>query len=439
MRRLTVIALLTASCAPSLCASIWTVGMGGGAQFREIQDAVAAAQSGDTILVGPGTYRPFAIEGKVLLVLGAGSGLVEVGLAQNPSGSALTSILVRDQPAGSETIVAGMSVRYERSSGPPPYFADDIVVSRCAGAVTFSDIAINWSHLSAEEAAFRIDDCSEVRLLGCDIEQYGPREIISATRSRLFVHGGRVEMPGVPFCRAWPDGGVAIGLEDSFARLSDVLLRGEQGMIGFSACSPPGPGRGGAGVVCRASHLEVWGGSACQILGANGGCEASGANCADGGAGIDLRDGSTALVHFLATVTGGNGGSGPAPAVSVDSTSSWQSSTVRSPLFRADSATATGGVLDLALEGWPFSTYFAFLSVSGMPPREFPGLRGELRIDPLRSFVLASGLVPGAGRVAWSIPVPAGPEFVGLVVWAQSLQVHPSQGSFSNLAITYVR
>ena len=43
-------------CAPVVAQRTWTVDPGGSGDFKTITDAIAAATTGDRILVGPGTY-----------------------------------------------------------------------------------------------------------------------------------------------------------------------------------------------------------------------------------------------------------------------------------------------------------------------------------------------------------------------------------------------
>lgn len=60
--------------------SIWTVCPDGSCDFTDVQAAVDASQSGDTILLHSGTYAPFQIVGKALTIEGTGDDVVIDGL-----------------------------------------------------------------------------------------------------------------------------------------------------------------------------------------------------------------------------------------------------------------------------------------------------------------------------------------------------------------------
>ena len=66
----------------TLVQTIWIVDAanGPGTNFTDLPAAVAAAISGDTILVRPGTYTHFNVSGKALTIRGAGAALTTVQL-----------------------------------------------------------------------------------------------------------------------------------------------------------------------------------------------------------------------------------------------------------------------------------------------------------------------------------------------------------------------
>lgn len=99
--------------AVSLLPTIWIVDTAGqpGTHFTSLPAAVAAAQSGDTIVVRPGVYQAFVSVGKALNVRGAGGGLTLV--LPSPSAPALRVELV---PAGSEFVLQGLLVRSHNTS-----------------------------------------------------------------------------------------------------------------------------------------------------------------------------------------------------------------------------------------------------------------------------------------------------------------------------------
>jgi hypothetical protein len=88
---------------------------GPGTNFLDLPAAVAAAQSGDTILVRAGTYTRFAVSGKALTIRGAGASSTIVALA--PVGAlAGASVVISATPPGETFYLGGLTVR----SNPTP-------------------------------------------------------------------------------------------------------------------------------------------------------------------------------------------------------------------------------------------------------------------------------------------------------------------------------
>lgn len=92
-------------CVAALVPTIWIVDAanGPGTNFTDLPPAVAAAQSGDTILIRAGTYSPFSVTGKALTIRGAGA----VSAVVSHAASQQTSIA--SVPAGSPFYVSGVA------------------------------------------------------------------------------------------------------------------------------------------------------------------------------------------------------------------------------------------------------------------------------------------------------------------------------------------
>jgi hypothetical protein len=95
--------------------SIWIVdaAAGPGKHFVDLPAAVAAAQSGDTLIVRPGFCAPFTVSGKALTIRGAGVLLsggttVQTGFFA-PPGSGVT--VIDAVPAGQTFFLDGISFR----------------------------------------------------------------------------------------------------------------------------------------------------------------------------------------------------------------------------------------------------------------------------------------------------------------------------------------
>ena len=107
--------LLLASC---LLPTIWIVDAnnGPGTNFTDIPAAVAAAQSGDTILVRAGNYSPFTVSGKALTIRGAAASVTRVfGFAPTPTVIELTppgnTVALRGMRFESANLGAGLTAR----------------------------------------------------------------------------------------------------------------------------------------------------------------------------------------------------------------------------------------------------------------------------------------------------------------------------------------
>ena len=103
----------------TLVQTIWIVDAanGPGTNFTNLPAAVAAAQSGDTIVVMPGNYKPFDVTGKALTILGSGASITILNL---PTGNPFyQEARIADVPAGAAFYMSGLKFA-PQPSGPPP-------------------------------------------------------------------------------------------------------------------------------------------------------------------------------------------------------------------------------------------------------------------------------------------------------------------------------
>ena len=91
--------------------TIWIVDAnnGPGANFIDLPAAVAAAQSGDTILVRAGTYTAFYVAGKTLTIRGAGASTTIIDLPTGVPGYSHTTI--NATPSGGNVYLSGLSIK----------------------------------------------------------------------------------------------------------------------------------------------------------------------------------------------------------------------------------------------------------------------------------------------------------------------------------------
>ena len=116
MREVTamMIPLVLVACLPT----IWIVDSanGPGASFTDLPAAVAAAASGDTLVVRAGAYTPFIVSGKALTILGAGAPVTHVW-NPTPIGATYAETRIDGVPVGAVFYISG--VHFAPTSFPP--------------------------------------------------------------------------------------------------------------------------------------------------------------------------------------------------------------------------------------------------------------------------------------------------------------------------------
>src|SRR4051812_36571211 len=108
-------------------ADVLVVDASGGGQYVQISAAVAAASSGDTLLVKSGTYSAFTIDGKSLSVVAdSGASVVVDG-----------SMGIKNLTAAQTVVLAGLTSSHASSSSSSfdPTFGVGLFVSACQGQV----------------------------------------------------------------------------------------------------------------------------------------------------------------------------------------------------------------------------------------------------------------------------------------------------------------
>lgn len=134
--RLSVLALSSATA----LAGVITVDDSGGADFTDLPAAVAAAA--DTLLVHPGTYMSFTLDGKPLTMLGLASGQVVV----------LGSTRVRDLAAGSPAVLCQLD-------------CERLALSNNTAAVVLDDVRV----FGEGSAILRVAACADVRAMASQV------------------------------------------------------------------------------------------------------------------------------------------------------------------------------------------------------------------------------------------------------------------------------
>jgi agmatine/peptidylarginine deiminase len=98
-----------------------------------------------------------------------------------------------------------------------------------------------------------------------------------------------------------------------------------------------------------------------------------------------------------------------------------------------------GETVEICLEGIPGEAYILFGSLADF----YKELRdwGILRLDPEYVFILDQGVIPPEGQVVFGLPIPKGPELLGLELFVQAAvgtSITPEDADFSNRDILVI-
>jgi len=239
------VAVATLVTAPLHAQATLTVGAGG---YAEIADAIAAAQPGDLILVGPGAYQPFDLTIGVRIVAPEGAAVI-------PSMGGTFSRQI-SAPAGQRAEIVGIGFR-TFSYYPPAIYPVNLTIN---GHVTFADCgfsAINADYsmpltvcngdIQFDRCTFEaLDDCvvvhgGHVQLNECKLTGSGasynppPARAIRAGAGQVDVFS--CELRGASFAQYFCDGSEAIQLTgQARLRLRDSTVIGGMGDPFYFGC-----------------------------------------------------------------------------------------------------------------------------------------------------------------------------------------------------------
>ncbi len=395
-------ALRTAASLLALAASlsaqnVWVVDQssGPGATHADLPAAVAAASSGDTVLVRSGTYSSFTLDGKGLVVT------AEAGAAARVAGV----MIVRNLPLGGSVVLRGLNTG---AGGAPDY---GLLAQSCAGAVWIEECALVGSVGTKTDAA-RVEGCASVTFVRCTLV------------------GGDGSSPGA----AGDSGGDGVDARGSRVALFDCTVGGGDGEWGDDI-----GGWGGNGLSLWMTSTGF--ASGCSFVAGDGG----GADddydfftdqiqcgyCGPGGSGVALLAPGNDATLLDCTYVPGQGGISTsakgcpngAPGqnvLSYDSPVTDLAGTARG--FRLDSPRREGESTTLTFDGEPGD--FAVALVSGAHGWTAPVPGGVFLLDPFL-VVLPIGPVTPSGTLQAALPLPALADPLKLVntLLAQSLFV----------------
>lgn len=372
-------------------ADVLVVDAGGGADFTDLPAAVAAAQSGDVLLVKTGLYQGFTLAGNSLSVVADEGATVQINDSVEVSdvGGLERIVLAGLRVSGRETVsssVDSSALRIHNSGG-------HLRVQGCTltgGAG--QDPACVFGHLPESDG-------------GAAALLTGSGKIIFTRCQLTGGDGGRQPFSFACFCNFGGVGGEGLDLHASQAALYDCTLLG-----GTGGEAPLVGGDGGHGVRARLGSALFLG--ATSATGGRGSTawDVVAFQDGDGGHGALIESGA---VGFLAgaTLVGGlfRGGSSIAgngqPGNPLENLGTVTSYPIDPPRMQAPHVAREGGPLAFTVSGTPGSSIYVLRShtpIYALIPNQ-TGLLGTPGVSDLAHAIL--GELPASGSASFLMAV----------------------------------
>lgn len=382
-------------CAHAPAQRTWTVSLHGGADFYEIQPAIAAAAPGDRIEVRLAlTYAPFDVYKGVDL--------------EATDGAMVPTFSVSGVAAHETARVAGFVV-------VPPATYPRAQVLACAGPVILANVTVqrgapNFGGL--EHAAVDVSDSAAVVLLDCTADgqagstsgaAVGMRVVRSAiTVQRSTVRGG----PGGATATAGGSGGAGISASASSVILSECTVLGGNGNFGTIA-----GGSGGAAV----SLDDSTGWASASVL-TGGAAGAGGSFHGVPGDGVHgaMRVGEDCMVSGGAAIGGGTGLALTGGAVGIPATT----------FLQAPVEAGLGKTVSFAWTGPPDTGVLA-LAAARPGHLAVAGFEGVFLLDPTTVVPWTVFGLPMSGANTSTLSIPRNPALREHDVFVQGVAIEP--------------
>jgi hypothetical protein len=407
-------------------AGILTVGpAGSGAQYTQIQSAIDAAQTGDVILVGPGTYAAIDVA-KALRILGDGTGPVRIA-------SIGAGVVAHDVGAGQELVLSGLEVQGESAAL--------VRVADCAGTVVLQGLTL--LDRGFEVLGVELDRCARVLLLDSRISG-GTQEhsVGGAVHGAVVVRSSELWVANASIAGSVLYGDLfnhaSSGIDSTSSTLHVWSSQVQGGDLTYQGVgSDLGPG--GSGILAVGSSLDLFGGPGAGIRGGKGTIDFL-TGSSPGGPGIELRQGSRATIsqnQFLQGGLDGRGG-GRAPEIRSDASSSF---TLPPRIFPtlASSAPAVrrGSSFTLSLAGNAGAHQVLYFALRTGPTTTYPGVLGFGLVGS-STFPVANVLVPSSGTASFGVLVPNVPALLGATLFFQSVEHFGAKYAIGNPVLVTV-
>lgn len=428
-----------------------TVGpLGSGATYTEIGPAVAAAQSGDTILVQAGTYQETAtvVVDKALTIIGAGSATTNLhSRALNPLVSPLP-LQVTGLAAGEEVRIAGLGISSSVLGGGGQL---TLLVEDCDGRVLFADVQNSSTNIVAGTTAVAtvrgsdqvvFDNC---RFVGTPFGNgtLPPVTGLLIDDSRAFINNSTIVggsatalfSTGVP-----ADGAHGLVVTNSWVRISRTSITGGDGTPPSPFFTPTIVTQGGAAAFVENGQLLARGGSGNLLQGGQGGFAVVGgvSQNGPGGPAAELSFGALMSTVGDSVLFAGNDFNGVLTTPTVTGPGQWVPFQGRfASLASSTAIAAPGSTVMFDLAGPANGQTLAYYSLNQIQALDVPGAFGEV-LMPIGSIQLfATKALSPLGEATAAVNVPANPGLIGVSVLAQSVAAGPG-GEVSISSPTFV-
>ncbi|MHC4893087.1 MAG: pectinesterase [Planctomycetota bacterium] len=410
---------------------------GSGADYDDLQAAIDAAPSGETLRLLPGHYEPAAIHFKGLRIIGPGPDQVVIGTDElEPEAFSVFSIsgTLDDRD---EILISGVTFRSDEGTR-----GTDVRATSVNGRLTFHDVVFEtveppWDN----QATVTLSSCSDVIFDDCVIAGYDPAHhsdptdanggpalhVLNFTRVALHrcrVTGGSSGDFGSGNVRA----GAALW-DQGFS--TDITIHGGE-YRGGSARVPSDPetsAKPAAALVLDSDPATLSGPPGTLFRGGDGYLEPDGLNVA-GAQAVDWFS-SLLVLKVVAdgpSFEGGVGGNGQsATPYDVLPGLGPTELNLRFPGLHPSAASAsTGAAFTLRLDGEPGALHAVYASIYVAKAFKVHGVGALAYLPPTSLDFLGQATLDAGGAAELLLQVPLDPALAGRVLWFQSVRTLPA-------------
>lgn len=401
---------------------------GSGAPYQVIQEAIDAADPGDTVRVLAIEVWENLVIDKPLNLVGDGSAVVRIGAPVNGPGFTTDPALwVTGIGVGQSVRVSGVSLR---GSGQLFGVGGVLFASDCAGSLTFSEVEVfTLQSAPAPVGLIQLFTCDQVLLSDCTVVQEAGTAF-QRGQSALQIIDSNVRVNdcdlsgrhgGLVTGSQHEDAGPAVEIDGGSLRVGvSRMVGGNGGSALFTDDAPTG---GAPAIVAANAVVRLQGGPGNLLLGGDGGSGGNGASGA-GASGIVLAGGANITIPTDVAVEPGADGDGALTAAPVTLVGENVAVPVDllTTLRAHESQVAPGSSVLLDAAGVAGGAVVPFVAFTTLPALSLPGLYGEWLLG-LPFFVLPGALLDGTGSATFSVPLPADPSLAGVFLYFQSAEV----------------